>query len=326
LHYQNIDGGKSSDETNFHSGEDLGNMSFYQTRNEDHLNPKAPPPAAALPPLPIIGSPPQEQSQIMGGTTAKFQNGMKKPGSKKQDGGRKKSSTKSKPVGTKKMYQQQYAVGASSVENYGTTNSSTTRGPLILDLNPVNNGLSNAKHSKTVALNEIVKRVHIINIVLCATTIVIQMINWIGNFFTFEWSRLILGTYLVFFAFLMCSFELHNPIMANHLRDNFGLLFNTGGRVFCYFIMGTMCLGQCNFLMYIIGSLMILNSVYTVYVSCRYPDFESVYEKEGTVELDRETIKNYVWTDAQPSSFISNIIGKQHQEKPEHQNLLKNPY
>ena len=320
---------ENGSKTNMEREEKLDEMSFYSRAS--FLSPKAPPPAAAPPPPPPnenehVFSP---NDKVMGGSfvynneyiidETSYGNKLDRNSSNKK---KKKSSINDNTrTSMNNSYQQQYAIGSSAVENYGTVSSGN--GPLILNLTPVNTGQSNAKHRDTVALNEIVRRVRILNISLCSITIIEQTIDWFINFVTFRWSTLVMGVYLQFFSLLMLLYELHNPMIAKILRDNMGIIYTAGGRSFCYLLMGSMCIGQMNLIMFITGCLMIFNSFYSVYVSCRYPDYESVYAKEGVSDnnLVAEKGKQFIWTETTKSNFFSSAT-KNQRMNPEKEALL----
>ena len=327
---KNTNGTTSKDDSMDGREEKLDEMSFYS--RDSFLSPKAPPPAAAPPPPPPPSNEPllSPDTKVMGGSFVhnneyiideEYAKKLEKKSSKKK---KKKASINTSTTRINNSYQQQYAIGSSAIENYGTVSAS---GPLILNLTPVNTGQSNAKHKDNVALNEIVRRVRVLNICLCSITIIEQMIDWIFNFVLLRWATLVIGVYLQFFSITMLLYELHNPTVAKILRDNIGIIYSSGGRSFCYLLMGSMCIGQMNGIMYITGCLMIFNSFYSVYVSCRYPDYESVYAKEGTSDnnIVAEKGKQFIWTETTKSVFSSPIGTKPSQMNNPEKEALLNP-
>jgi len=153
-------------------------------------------------------------------------------------------------------------------------------------------------------LPTVVFRMRCLNMMLCGVAISLQT----TAFFTTQLlhpSKIVLGAYLVLFASILCGYELHNPTLSSILADNFGFLQEPFGRAFFLLLMSTLAVSQNSLLLYVLGGVLFVNSIYSVYLPCRYPQFQNVYQANATtdaVQVVQEEVRGYAW--ANPSSYL----------------------
>uniref|UniRef100_A0A7S4WDB5 Uncharacterized protein n=1 Tax=Ditylum brightwellii TaxID=49249 RepID=A0A7S4WDB5_9STRA len=156
---------------------------------------------------------------------------------------------------------------------------------------------------ETKDLPTVVFRMRCLNMTLCGVAISLQT----TAFFTqlLHPSKIVLGAYLVLFASILCGYELHNPSLSSILADNFGFLQEPFGRAFFLLLMSTLAASQNSILLYVLGGVLFVNSIYSVYLPCRYPQFQNVYRANATtdaVQVVQEEVRGYAW--ANPSSYL----------------------
>lgn len=134
------------------------------------------------------------------------------------------------------------------------------------------------------ALPELILRMRIINLILCTLALGLEIPFWIGRVVMLNLSELVLGVCLCGFALLLCSWEMHVPVLGEAIRENFGIVYHPFGRSAFFVMMGGLCIGQGGLELYL-GAVILLNAIYTIYFPCRYPHYYKAYEECGEEDM-----------------------------------------
>lgn len=183
-------------------------------------------------------------------------------------------------------------------ENYeGVNNSSPNENPYDFDFGNRNND----------PLPIIVAKMRKINISLSLASFVFEIPFMVFKIFTP--AKMVLAGYLGFMALLLLGFELHTPIVRDFLIDNFGILYSPLGRSIYMLLMGMLAFGQDAVLQMLLGILFMSNAVYTLVISCMFPDFKKVHEhpsqREDMLEKAREYGVKNNWVSSETSNLLN---------------------
>jgi len=149
--------------------------------------------------------------------------------------------------------------------------------------------------NKLPPLPRLVLVMRIANMVICiliATVAIIKMIAVTSV------SAGVISVYLVFFSCMVTCFELQLKVLMDIIGTNFGFLYNGKGRAifFLFIAFLTFTLGLFG---YILGSIMVLNGFFNLYVIWKFPQYEEMafqgMEQEAKAYAERQTqqlIKN----------------------------------
>lgn len=160
------------------------------------------------------------------------------------------------------------------------------------------------------ALNEVVWRIRIINLVVCTLAILFQVPALLGQVL-FSPAKAVLGCYLVFFCGVLCCFELHTPVVDTMIRDNFGMLHHPLSRVVFLVVLASVCWSQGG-LESILAVVIVGNALYIVFVFARYPEYRRIHndEQADLVSIVRKRATRYAW--ANPDT-VASVVGGERQ-------------
>mmetsp|Transcript_30383 Transcript_30383/g.61631 ORF Transcript_30383/g.61631 Transcript_30383/m.61631 type:complete len:337 (-) Transcript_30383:272-1282(-) len=166
-------------------------------------------------------------------------------------------------------------------EDYGDSGASSSHDPVM---NPNVQRVANSAEGAGTALPELILRMRVINLILCTLALGLEIPYWIGRAVRLNLSELVLGVCLCCFALLLCCWEMHVPVVADAIKEGLGLVYHPYGRAFFFVMMGGLSIGQGG-LERILGYVILLNAIYTIYIPCRYPHYFKAFEDYGEEDV-----------------------------------------
>jgi hypothetical protein len=240
-------------------------MSGYQEAQDDDsigLTPQAPPPAVPPPPPPAYGTVPT-------------------------------------------IHHYEDYVEPSPATRQGKRGITISTGSLQDPITPLHSGRGDASLRPNIgetnaalgeeSLRESLHKLRLLNIIACSLALLLEIPNLLGNVFTLQPARAVLGIYLSFFALLLCGYEL-DMVLTEKIELYFGLLYHPVGRSFVLMLMGGLAIGQNGILDLLLGLVFIWSSLYTLTTFCWYPEYRRRTEQRRDLyEEANEAVAVQTW-------------------------------
>lgn len=138
------------------------------------------------------------------------------------------------------------------------------------------------------AVPQMILYTRIINLILSACMILAAILSLLT---TSDLTTGVLACYVIVFACLLCCFETHLKQVSKVIAVNFGFLYSAKSR--CVFILFVgIILFSFSLFAKIIGSCMIANSAFNLYIIVRFPEFEDAQRKNAEADIQDWLAKN----------------------------------